>query len=393
MTPTPAVRTLERRACVWAFLIDAIPLYPLYALLFASRGMSQAAISALFALWAAVSLIAEVPTGALADRVSRRAMLVAASVFQAAGFATWILWPRPWAFALGFVLWGIGTSLISGTLEALVYDGLAAEGASSLYARVRGRVAAWGMVGQVPAGIAATPLFLWGGYPAVGAVSVAASLAAAAVAAFLPDREPAGEHAGGDEPGCLEMLGQGVREAVGSSLVRAALVASALLLSLEALEEYDVLLADEWGVPTAWVPLTVVWLPLFGAAGAALAGRFHHATPSSLALALGAGVALVAAAGVARVPAGLLAIAVFYGVFRAVRVIVDMRLQDRIRGRARATVTSSAEFLGGVVGIAAFGLWALWGLWGMLALAVVAVAFLAWWSGDGRDGGVPGHFG
>ena len=72
----------------------------------------------------------------------------------------------------------------------------------------------------------------------------------------------------------------------------------------------------------------------------------------------------------------MLAIAAFYGVFRGVRIIVDMRLQDRIEGPARATVTSAAEFLGGLVGIAAFGLWALWGLWGILALAVATVAVL-----------------
>lgn len=337
--------------------------------------MSDAAISGLFALWAVVSLAAEVPTGALADRVSRRGMLAAAGALQAAGFACWVLWPHVWAFALGFVLWGVGGALISGTLEALIYDGLDAAGQADRYAHVRGRVAALGLVGQVPAGLAAGPLLAWGGYGAVGAVSVACSLASSVAAWTLPDARPA---AGpdDDEPGYVDLLRVGVREAAGSALVRGALVASALLLSLEALEEYDVLLAHEWGVPTAWVPLAVVWLPLLGAAGAAAAGRFHHASPAALARAFGGAVALVALAGLARVPAGVLAIAAFYGVFRGVRVIVDMRLQERIRGRARATVTSAAECVGGLIGIGAFGLWALWGLWGMLALAAVAVVAL-----------------
>lgn len=340
--------------------------------------MSDAAISGLFALWAVVGLVAEVPTGALADRVSRRAMLVASGVFQAAGFACWVVHPEVWSFALGFVLWGVGESLISGTLEALIYDGLDAAGASGEYARVRGRVAAMGLVGQVPAGLAAGPLLVWGGYPLVGAVSVAASLAASAAAWTLPDLRPRRARPGGEDHdhGYLELLRAGVREAAGSAVVRGALAASSLLLSLEALEEYDVLLAHEWGVPTPWVPLAVVWLPLLGALGAALAGRFHHASGDALAWAFGGAVALVAVAGLARVPAGVLAIAAFYGVFRGVRIIVDMRLQDRIEGPARATVTSAAEFLGGLVGIAAFGLWALWGLWGILALAVATVAVL-----------------
>jgi MFS family permease len=71
----------------WALLADVVPLYPLYALLFADTGMSGAQISALFAIWSAVGVIAEVPSGALADRFSRRACLVAAGVLQACGYA------------------------------------------------------------------------------------------------------------------------------------------------------------------------------------------------------------------------------------------------------------------------------------------------------------------
>jgi hypothetical protein len=39
----------------WAMLADSVPLYPLYALLFADSGLSGAQISALFAIWSAVS--------------------------------------------------------------------------------------------------------------------------------------------------------------------------------------------------------------------------------------------------------------------------------------------------------------------------------------------------
>ena len=125
----------------WALLADAVPLYPLYALLFADSGLSGAQISALFAIWSAVGLVAEVPSGALADRFGRRAALVAAGVLQAVGYALWIGAARTFAgFAAGFVLWGLGGSLVSGAREALLYDGLAAVGAEACYARVNGWV-------------------------------------------------------------------------------------------------------------------------------------------------------------------------------------------------------------------------------------------------------------
>lgn len=70
-----------------------MPLYPLYALLFADNGLSDAEISVLFAIWSMVGMVAEVPSGAVADRFSRRYALMASGVMQGAGYAVWILSP------------------------------------------------------------------------------------------------------------------------------------------------------------------------------------------------------------------------------------------------------------------------------------------------------------
>lgn len=121
----PSARPLARRSVAWALISDALPIYPLYALLFLDSGLSIGQISLLFAIWSGVSVVAEVPTGALADRYSRRAALVAHGMLQAAGYALWILVPGFAGFAVGFVLWGLGGTLASGTFEALLYDSLA----------------------------------------------------------------------------------------------------------------------------------------------------------------------------------------------------------------------------------------------------------------------------
>ena len=62
----------------WAALSELVPYYPLYALLFLDTGLSEAQISVLFALWSITAFVAEVPTGALADRWSRRGSLMLA---------------------------------------------------------------------------------------------------------------------------------------------------------------------------------------------------------------------------------------------------------------------------------------------------------------------------
>jgi MFS family permease len=354
----PAARPLARRVVVWALLADGVPLYPLYALLFTATGLSVAQISTLFAIWSAVALLAEVPSGALADRFSRRGCLVAAGVLQAAGYVAWMLLPGFPGFAVGFVLWGFGGSLVTGSLEALLYDGLTAAGAREQYARVYGRVSAMELVAQFPAAAAATVLFTAGGYPLVGWVSVGTCLAAAAVALRLPEPPRLGDgDEDEDELGYLATLRVGVLEAARTPAVRGVLVAAAVVAAFDTVEEYFPLLFADWGFPTAVIPLADLPILLAGVAGAALGGAASHLPPWAPGAVLGVSMLLLGGAGLAGHPAGIAAVAVFYGGYRAVLVVVDARLQDRIASRSRATVTSVAS-LG--TELMTFGFYAAW---------------------------------
>ncbi|MGE3289257.1 MAG: MFS transporter [Pseudonocardia sp.] len=361
----------------WAFLADALPLYPLYALLFLDTGLSVAQVSALFAIWSGVGFVAEIPTGALADRFSRRASLAVAGVVQAAGFAVWMTLPGFAGFAVGFVLWGLGGTLVSGAFEALVYDGLADVGAEQHYATVNGWASAAGMLGQLPAAAAATVLYTVGGYAAAGWVSVALCLGAAVLATRFPEppRAPDDESAG---PGYLATLRAGVSEAATSPGVRAAAVAVALLTGLDALEEYFGILAGQWGVPTALVPLATVAIPLAGAAGAALGGLANRLPTAVLAAVLAGGMVLLGGAGIVAHPAGLVALTAFYGVYRAAVVVADTRLQQRVACRARATVTSVASLGTEIACLGVYGIWALGGLLPVAATWLLVAMALPW---------------
>ncbi|WP_435828978.1 MFS transporter [Nocardia beijingensis] len=165
---------------------ELIPLYALYALLFADHGMSTGQISLLFAIWSATSFLLEVPSGAWADTVSRRGLLVLSGVLLTAGFALWTVAPSFAGFAAGFVLWGISGALASGTFEALLYDDLAARAASSAYPRVLGYTRAGAETAVVIAILAATPLYLYGGYVLVGWFSVAMAAVHTLLALSLP---------------------------------------------------------------------------------------------------------------------------------------------------------------------------------------------------------------
>ncbi|WP_330233866.1 MFS transporter [Nocardia sp. NBC_00508] len=165
---------------------ELIPLYALYALLFADHGMSTGQISALFAIWSATSFLLEVPSGAWADTVSRRGLLVLSGALLTAGFALWTVAPSFAGFAAGFVLWGSSGALASGTFEALLYDDLAARGESATYPRILGYTRAGAEAAVVVAILAATPLYLYGGYALVGWSSVAVAALHTVIALSLP---------------------------------------------------------------------------------------------------------------------------------------------------------------------------------------------------------------
>jgi MFS family permease len=368
----------------WAFVTDAVPIYPLYALLFTDAGVSEAGVSGLLVVWSVAGILAELPTGALADRWSRRGALVLAGLLQAAAYVGWIVFPGVPGFAAGFAIWAVGGALVSGAQEALLHDGLAAAGVRDRYARVQGWVEAAVLLSALPGAAAASALFPLGGYDLVGWASVAVCLAAAGLASRLPepprdggDAEDAeGEGDEDDDGGYLATLRAGLAEAMTRPGLRTAVLAAAVLGGLDAVEEFFPLLARDGGVPTGVVPVAMLGIPLAGALGAAAGGWAARLRPAVLTGLLVAALAVLALAGSVRHPAALAGISLFYGLYRMVLVVVDARLQARIRGSARATVTSVAGLGLELAGLAVFGIWAAGGPILVAALWAVAAAAL-----------------
>jgi predicted MFS family arabinose efflux permease len=356
----------------WAALSELVPYYPLYALLFLDTGLSGAEISLLFGVWSVTAFLAEVPAGALADRWSRRGVLVLGGVLQAAGFVVWTAAPSFWSFLAGFVVWGVAGALWSGAAEALVYDELAAVGAENAFARVNGAMTAAELLVQIPTAVMASVLFTVGGYALVGWVSVGCCLAAAALALRFPEAPRADD---GEQ--LLATLRAGVREAVRTPGLRLVVLAVALIGGLDAVEEYFPVLAADWGIGTSAVPYAALAVSLTGAVGAWLGGRSGRLPSSSLLGALVAGGLLLLLAAAWARPAALGAVAVFYGLYLGVLVVAEARLQERIAGPRRATITSVAGLGIEVAALAVFAAWAVAGAAGVAVVVLAVVPVVA----------------
>ena len=353
--------------------------------------MSDAQISTLFIIWSATSFLVEVPSGAWADTVDRRHLLVLSGVVYAGAFSSWLLWPTFTGFALGFVLWGVSGSLMSGTFESLLHDELTARGEESAYAGLVGRAESAALVAQVVTSAAAVPLLHAGGYELVGWTSVALAGVHAVLAATLPVSSVARRPHDGDVVGRTErvlarypaMLRAGVREAGGSVPVRRAVLIAAVLVGFTTYDEYFPLIASEHEVPLEQVPILVGLTVVGQAVGTALAGRTATLRPRALGVIVLAGAVLISVGALITPYAGFVGIAVGYGLLGNAMVVAEARLQEVISGPARATVTSVYGLATEVVAIAVYASFAaaagLLSVTQLVALLGVPLVGVAWW--------------
>jgi MFS family permease len=330
-------------------------------------------------LWSLTTLTLEVPAGVWADAVSRRLLLCLGPLLGALGFGLWVAAPSYPAFAVGFVLWGAKSALVSGALEALVYDELAQDGTEGRFAQVWGRAQAFGIVAVLLAIVLASPVVALGGYAAVGAASVAAGVAGALVALAFPERRRPPADDEDDDAGYVETIRSGwTLLRADRRVLRAVLLVPAITSIFMALEEYTPLLAAAGGASETEVPWweAVVWSGL--TVGGLVAGRFSGLRSGGLAALVGSA-ALVLAAGAATGRAsGLVLVAVAFGLLQIGSVLAQARLQESITEAARATVTSLASLGDELVALPvylAYGRLADAGGDG-LAFAVLAVPYL-----------------
>ena len=94
------------------------------ALALQGRGLGVGEIGALFAVYSAVVLTAELPFGGLADGVGRKPVFLIATVASLAASALFLLSETFWPLAASFGLVGLGRALRSGTLDAWYVEGL-----------------------------------------------------------------------------------------------------------------------------------------------------------------------------------------------------------------------------------------------------------------------------
>jgi hypothetical protein len=205
---------------------------------------------------------------------------------------------------------------------------------------------------------------------------VLACLAAAAVAARLPEHRTRPETGG---EGWWTTLRTGLAVVREDRSVRGALLlVPAVAAVWGALDEYTPLLARDTGVAETTVPYLILLVWTLVTAASLLTGPAERLGTTGTAWLL-AGSALAMAAGAASgTPAGIALVGLAFGGFQLAEVLADVRLQHRIGESRRATLTSVASLGTELVTVATFGAYALLGTTAAhgTVFAVLAVPYL-----------------
>ena len=123
--------------------------YPVFTILFLDYGLTLERFAILNAVWAATIVLVEVPSGALADTLGRRRLLLFSGVSMVLEMVLMAFAPRGpsgWLFPfflVNRVLSGTAEASASGADEALAYDSLKAAGLAREWGRVLERQIRW----------------------------------------------------------------------------------------------------------------------------------------------------------------------------------------------------------------------------------------------------------
>lgn len=159
--------------------------YPVLAVLFTDLGLSLDQYVLLNAAWAAAIFLLEVPSGALADTIGRKRLLVFSSLLMVMEMGVLLIAPKNggWLlFALCLfnrVLSGASEAAASGADEAIAYDALPPEGRQSAWDEVLATAMRWRSAGFLIAMILGGLLYdpSWWNRIAPGSLQVSVDLA------------------------------------------------------------------------------------------------------------------------------------------------------------------------------------------------------------------------
>lgn len=145
------------RFVVFSVFFTARAYYPVLAILFIDLGLTLDQFVMLNLIWALTIFLFEVPSGALADTIGRRTLLITASILMTIEMLCLLLAPQNGGTLLlalcviNRICSGLSEACASGADEALAYDSLPLENRANAWDKLLAHAMRWRSVGFVVA--------------------------------------------------------------------------------------------------------------------------------------------------------------------------------------------------------------------------------------------------
>ncbi len=349
-SPGMSLPPIAKRMFLLAFMTEFIVIYPFYVIMFGQRGnVSASGVGALLAIWMVVSMLAEVPTGVIADRFSKKWSLVIGQALQLATFATWLAAPHFLGYLIGFLLWGTGEAFLSGASQAYLYESLD-DAHRKIFGKIYARSSAFTMLAYFAGSLLA---FVIGPrYGVLLLASMAVSLIALGIAVGLPATRSRVEVE--LRPKILSNAFRAVRK---HPVLRRILVGAVIIQGLMSmLGEYMPAYYQQVGTPLHIVPL------LMAAGSIAAAGLYWwmHRAESHISryqpLIAGVFLCMFIASFWGGVAVAVVGMFVFTRILRMLSVHNESQIQHNAPSEARATVGSLYSFAAKILSASAVSL-------------------------------------
>ena len=133
---------------VFRFFVNMLIIGPILIPFLLWKGLDYSQIMILQSLSAVSAMFFEVPTGAIADKLTRKLSLVLSGIILAVAMLLYILCNHFVFFAFAEILFGLGLTLFSGADSAILYESLKALGREKEYQGREGSAASNIFLGQ-----------------------------------------------------------------------------------------------------------------------------------------------------------------------------------------------------------------------------------------------------
>jgi MFS family permease len=304
----------------------------------------------LFSIWWLAYLVAELPSGVLADYWSHKKVVAIGSLARAIGFMLWIMWPTFTGYAVGFALWGVMIACSSGATYAYLHSELRADGKGHLFARYYGLISSVQYGGMLAGFFLAALLTLQHTNTLIG-LSAAASFAGAIILLLAAER-PYSKQAT-----YIKTLRSALHEFRQSKKLRYLCYGSfTILMVIGVLEELLPRLYADFGLNDSQVSLMVAAALLATIFLLTKLESFVRFSLSKQMLVMGGGILVLIAGLISGGTGAAFLILLFSLVFQLFRPVFQHHILQEVKGEERATVGSIPGFASGIFGAVAFSI-------------------------------------